>query len=99
MAVMRSARIHLTVPLLAALLCGCDGPRPETAVAAAPSNASAVNAPVSNPPADPVFASGPLGVEHQVDISSQRDGMVLKILAEPGKRVRSGDLLAQLDDQ
>jgi membrane fusion protein (multidrug efflux system) len=89
--------ISLTVLLLAAALCGCDGTRPETAAAASPAAASAVAAPSSAP--EPVMATGPLVVEHQVDVSAQRDGMVMKILAEPGKRLRSGDLLAQLDDQ
>jgi len=48
---------------------------------------------------DSVVASGPLVVEHQVDVAAQRDGIVSKILAEPGSRVKGGQVLALLDDR
>jgi membrane fusion protein (multidrug efflux system) len=44
-------------------------------------------------------ASGPLIVEHQVDVAAQRDGVVADIQAEPGLMVRKGQMLAQLDDR
>ena len=45
------------------------------------------------------MASGPLVVEHQVDVAAQRDGLVSKILIEPGTRVRAGQTLALMDDR
>jgi len=38
-------------------------------------------------------------VEDQVDVLAQREGMVAKLHADIGSRVRKGDLLAQLDDR
>lgn len=48
---------------------------------------------------DFVTVSGPLIVEHQVEITAQRDGTLAKIRADAGTRVRAGTLLAQLDDR
>lgn len=95
----------LTVSLLAALLvpiAGCRGNSPETVSAgsSAPNSASiAVPAGSSAIKREPLEISGPLVVEHEVDVAAQRDGIVTRILAEPGQRVQVGDLLAQLDDQ
>ncbi len=44
-------------------------------------------------------ASGPIIVEDQVDVAAQRDGVVERVLAEPGTPVRKGQLLAALDDR
>jgi RND family efflux transporter MFP subunit len=38
-------------------------------------------------------------VEHQLDVLAQREGVVAKLLSDTGRRVRTGDLLAQLDDR
>jgi RND family efflux transporter MFP subunit len=40
-----------------------------------------------------------LSVEHQVDVSSERDGTVMSIARDEGASVKAGDLLAQLDDR
>lgn len=40
-----------------------------------------------------------LSVEHQVDMSSQSDGLVVAILADEGANVKTGDVLAQIDDR
>ena len=54
----------------------------------------------SNPPAAGEFlASGPIVVEDQVDVAAQRDGVVDRILAEPGTSVKKGQLLAALDNR
>jgi len=45
------------------------------------------------------LASGPIVVEDQVDVAAQRDGMVTRVLAEPGTPVKKGQLLAKLDDR
>ena len=75
--------------------CGENGSR--EVVAAAPLSA----APNTAAPASEVgfVASGPLVVEHQVDVAAQRDGLVSKILVEPGTRVKAGQTLALLDDR
>src|SRR6266568_3659996 len=44
-------------------------------------------------------ASGPIIVENQVDVTAQRDGLVSRVLAEPGIPVKKGQLLAKLDDR
>jgi membrane fusion protein (multidrug efflux system) len=95
-------KIALALPLALALLqSGCSDSR-TAEVKAAPRPVA--NQPVTNPapPAEhePFFiASGPLIVEHQVDVDSQRDGVVAEIHAEPGLLVRTGQFLAQLDDR
>ena len=45
------------------------------------------------------LASGPLIVEDQIDVAAQRDGVIAKVLAEPGTLVHKGQLLAALDDR
>lgn len=93
----------LAVSLLAALLVaasGCRGNSPETVSAGSSSSTLAsVPTPVKMSAKEPLVVSGPLIVEHEVDVAAQRDGVVTRILAEPGERVQVGDLLAQLDDQ
>jgi RND family efflux transporter MFP subunit len=43
--------------------------------------------------------SGPIIVEHQIEVMSQRDGIVAKIFVDTGARVKAGQLLAKLDDR
>jgi membrane fusion protein (multidrug efflux system) len=94
------AKILLTLTLTLALLqFGCSDSR-TAEVKAAPRPVASV--PAAAPPSDhePFFiASGPLIVEHQVDVAAQREGVVAEIHAEPGLMVRAGQLLAQLDDR
>ena len=58
-------------------------------------------APVASVPAsDSSFTvSGPLIVEHQLDVLAQRDGVIAELRSEAGAHVHAGDLLAQLDDR
>jgi len=56
-------------------------------------------APASSESADNLNVTGPLIVEHQLDVLAQREGVVSQLLGETGARVRAGDLLAQLDDR
>ncbi len=61
---------------------------------ATPEHASSVE------PANTSFVvSGPIIVEHQIDLTAQRDGVLLKVFFDAPARVKSGDLLAQLDDR
>ena len=64
------------------------------AATAAPSNATQASA-----TAGEFVASGPIIVENQVDVEAQRDGVVERVLAEPGTAVKKGQLLAALDDR
>jgi multidrug efflux pump subunit AcrA (membrane-fusion protein) len=41
--------------------------------------------------------SGPIIVEHEVDLTAQRDGLIQKIYVDAPARVNAGALLAELD--
>ena len=63
-----------------------------------PPAASKVVSPVEA--ADTSFVvSGPIIVEHQVEITAQRDGFLAKVLFDAPSRVKAGTILARLDDQ
>jgi len=95
------ALIGLGVTLLAV---GCGD---EKGTVGAVTNAAApVTAPVAQPkpavppasePAASLTVSGPIIVEHQVELSAQRDGVVQKIYYDAPARVKAGTLLAELD--
>ncbi len=92
------ALVLLCAALLPWLACSQKG----TEVAAAPSPPpSGTPAPAAGGPAsDSGFTvSGPLIVEHQLDVLAQRDGVIAELRSEAGAHVRAGDLLAQLDDR
>jgi RND family efflux transporter MFP subunit len=97
------AKILLTLTLTVSLLqLGCSDSRPTEVKAAPrpPANVAATTTAVPAPDREPFFiASGPLIVEHQVDVAAQRDGVVAEVHAEPGLKVRAGQLLAQLDNR
>ena len=79
---------------------GTVGAAPATQPAAPASAAPVPTAVPARPVADNGFtASGPLIVEHQVEITAQREGVVSKIYIQAGQRVKAGTLLAQLDDR
>src|SRR5260370_30782721 len=85
--------------LLAGMWCaGCGGDKVGT-VAAGPPNGTTPAITASAPPTtkDVLTVSGPLIVEHQVDVTTQRDGIVATIFVDAGRRARSGTLLAALD--
>jgi membrane fusion protein, multidrug efflux system len=86
---------------LAFFQCSCSGAKPSevAAATAAPPVVSANTAPVATGHDDYFFASGPLIVEHQVDVSAQRDGLITEVRAEAGTPVKEGQTLALLDDR
>ena len=93
----------LGVLATALLAAGCGDQKAET-VAAAPSAATSSSA--ASPAAavqpkveDTLTVTGPLIVEHQVDVTAQRDGIVASISVESGARVKAGTVLANLDDR
>jgi membrane fusion protein, multidrug efflux system len=78
---------------------GCDNSTVASSSNAAPPPA------VAPPPATPPTASKPsdilsvLTVEHQVDIISQRDGVVIAVAQDEGSPVKANEVLGQLDDR
>ncbi|MGA2843873.1 MAG: efflux RND transporter periplasmic adaptor subunit [Candidatus Acidiferrales bacterium] len=83
---------------------GCDN----SSVASSPKNAPPSNAASSQTPApSAVSAKGTetpdilsvLTVEHQVDLSSQRDGTVTSVVKDEGSVVKAGEILGHLDDR
>lgn len=89
--------------LSAGVACTTAPASPPATVSAAETSAHPTHAglgPASNLSPEPDFlASGPIIVEDQVDVAAQRDGMIAKIMAEPGTGVKKGQLLAALDDR
>jgi RND family efflux transporter MFP subunit len=83
------------VILLVWLASGCSQSNP-VAAASQPTPAATSAPPV---PAETLSVSGPLVVENQVDVTARREGVVVKTVAEPGMRVRKGQLLGMLDDR
>jgi membrane fusion protein (multidrug efflux system) len=87
-----------------AMGCGDEkGPVSGVANAAAPAAAPVQPRPVTPKASEPgnttLSVSGPIIVEHQVDLTAQRDGLVEKIYFDAPARVNAGTLLAQLDDR
>ena len=100
-------RLFLSAFIAALLLAaGCGGTKPETVVAAPPPTRPVLPATAGAGPSkiqpdvdEPLTATGPLIVEHQVDVTAQRDGIVTSILSDAGTAVKRGTALALLDDR
>jgi len=87
-----------------AIGCGDEkGPVSGVANAAAPAAAPVQPLPATPKVGEPgnagLSVSGPIIVEHQVELTAQRDGLVEKIYFDAPARVNAGTLLAQLDDR
>lgn len=83
-----------------AVLVGCSSSPVPSVSAAQPVALEPSQSTLPHPAEDNgVTASGPVIVENQVDVTAQREGVVAQILAEPGAKVGSGQLLAKLDDR
>ena len=102
----RSARkwIFWAILFTAVPLAGCSGDKPQAAMVSSAAPLPAVTAATPDRPpaaaADPeLVVSGPIIVEHEVDLTAQRDGVVAKIFYDVPARVKSGTLLAQFDDR
>jgi RND family efflux transporter MFP subunit len=107
---MSSVFVALTLgTFMLAVGCGDDRPiAPSTTnAAAAPASSPATPSPALPAPAPspadipnaPHVVTGPIIVEHQLDLTAQRDGIVTKLLADVSSRVKAGALMAQLDDR
>lgn len=105
----RRVALLFTVALaLALLVVGCSdssvssAPNPASASAASKASAATAPAPSAALPTKPSGSSdilSVLSVEHQVDISSQRDGPIVSLVKEEGSVVKAGDVLGQVDDR
>jgi RND family efflux transporter MFP subunit len=67
---------------------------PPTAIPASPKPAAPAR---SEPGNTPLSVSGPIIVEHEVELTAQRDGLIQKIYVDAPARVKAGTLLAELD--
>jgi membrane fusion protein, multidrug efflux system len=100
----------LTLPCalgLAFLVASCGDAAPRApAVTNAANPMAATPAPMPIKPAVPAepadtaaTVSGPIIVEHQVDVTAQHEGMVQRIYCDAPARVKAGTLLAKMDDR
>jgi membrane fusion protein, multidrug efflux system len=99
---MRSLIVALALgAALYAVACGDSRPAAPAVTNAAPAPATLVpKAATPVEAADPgLIVSGPIIVEHQVDLTAQRDGVLAKIYFDAPARVRKGTILARLDDR
>jgi RND family efflux transporter MFP subunit len=101
---MRHIRILIFVGCVLLLAgCGEDKPAPSSAaknvIDPAPPPPPNVSPAATDPSDAALTVSGPLIVEHQLDIAAQRDGIIASLSVDAGARVKAGALLARLDDR
>lgn len=84
---------------LVLLLSACDRAQPVAMAADAAQAARQEPARPAAPAAQVYETTGPLVVENQVDVLSQREGVVAVIHADVGNAVHKGDKLADLDSR
>jgi len=99
----------LIIILGTVLAAACGEVEPATATKAAATTPAAKEVappPAKNPPPaavettdDALIATGPLIVENQLDLVAQREGIIVRVFADTGTRLKTGDLLVQLDDR
>ncbi|MFZ0522038.1 MAG: efflux RND transporter periplasmic adaptor subunit [Candidatus Acidiferrales bacterium] len=75
---------------------GASGPTPAPPPAAVAPTPAAPPAPATAKPGDILSV---LTVEHQVDITAQRDGVVTSLAKDEGNAVKASEVLGQLDDR
>jgi RND family efflux transporter MFP subunit len=90
---------------IAASTVACGNNRPDAVLAHDPPETTKHLAIPAPPPSESTAVAGGsnilsvLSVEHQVDVSSERDGVVIKIAGEEGNTIKGGETLGQLDDR
>ncbi|HTV58776.1 MAG TPA: efflux RND transporter periplasmic adaptor subunit [Verrucomicrobiae bacterium] len=84
-------------------IAGCgDSTTPGSSSAASPPAASVNTAPPAPSPAKPpanLEILSVLSVEHQVDVGTQLDGVVVSVAKDEGSPVKEGEVMGQLDDR
>jgi membrane fusion protein, multidrug efflux system len=87
----------------ALLAAGCGDTKPTAPAITNAASTPPAPAPKTAPPMEAadtgLIVSGPIIVEHQVDITAQRDGVLAKIFFDAPARVKAGAILARLDDR
>jgi RND family efflux transporter MFP subunit len=88
---------------------GCGDTAPSTTATTNAANSPAASTASSSVPNKPVASaevadaapvvSGPIVVEHQVEITAQHEGIVVKVYFDAPARVKMGTLLAKMDDR
>lgn len=78
---------------------GCDNSTVASGPTAAPPPAVAPPPTVAPTAPKPSDILSVLTVEHQVDITAQRDGVVISLAKDEGSAVKSNEVLGQLDDR
>jgi membrane fusion protein (multidrug efflux system) len=91
--------IVMGLTILALGLNGCSGSKEDSVVAAAPVRSDVAPQSSSAPKENVFFASGPIVVENQIDVAALKEGVVVSIVAEAGRQVHRGQVLAKLDDR
>lgn len=88
---------------VALLVVSCGESKPKVSAdmntVPAPAPAAIPTAPATQPTDTGLTVSGPIIVEHQVEIEAQRDGVVAKIYFDAPARVKAGVVLAKMDDR
>jgi membrane fusion protein (multidrug efflux system) len=99
----RSAYLSIATLALALVGCGDSSRAPDSTAAAPAPSASAPLRPSATTaaakPSEPNDILSVLSVEHQVDLSTERDGVVTSIAKDEGTAVKAGEILGQLDDR
>ena len=99
---------HSLLPLIVTLAmsaAGCSDSTVASGTRPAPSSANAAGntaTPAPHGDARPAETSdilSVLSVEHQVDVATQRDGVVLSVSRDEGSTVKAGEILGQMDDR
>lgn len=96
-----SQRFSLALVAAAVFMSGCGDTKSEPS----PMVPRAASLAPPDSPAEPakqddgLTITGPLIVEHQVDVTAQRDGIVANISTDSGARVAAGKILARLDNR
>lgn len=97
--------LYFGIAALALAAAGCsDSSRGPDSTAAAPAPAASgpsrpAAPPAASRPSEPGDVLSVLSVEHQVDLATERDGVVVSVAKDEGSTVKTGDILGQLDDR
>src|SRR6202050_774215 len=105
---MKTRATFFLIAAMALVAAGCGDSSAISPSHAGPNDGGsrAAVAPVAQPAPGPV--QGPaashevlsvLSVEHQVDVATERDGVVVSIARDEGSAVKKGEILGQLDDR
>lgn len=90
----------LAMAVLTGVLGCASRPAQPDAATAPPAEAQTHNRPsLSSPQPNVIVVSGPITVEQQLNVAALRSGVIASLDADVGSRIRSGQLLARLDDR